>query len=91
MPKPEVQPGDAEIRAFCTKLQGFRATLPEPEQEMFDFLVSAAAGRSEDEVQGFFFLDFLQQAMKPYQPKTKTYDFSADTIEGDLVKPEGTD
>ena len=23
--------------------------------------------------------------------KTKVYDFSADTIEGDLVKPEGTD
>ena len=23
--------------------------------------------------------------------KVKTYDFSADTIEGDLIKPEGTD
>jgi hypothetical protein len=24
-------------------------------------------------------------------PKVKVYDFSGDTIEGDLVKPEGTD
>jgi len=24
------------------------------------------------------------------QPKTKVYDFSGDTIEGDLIKPEGT-
>ena len=24
------------------------------------------------------------------QPKTKVYDFSGDTIEGDLVRPEGT-
>jgi hypothetical protein len=24
------------------------------------------------------------------QPKTKVYDFSGDTIEGDLIRPEGT-
>ena len=26
----------------------------------------------------------------PGQPKVKVYDFSGDTIEGDLVKPEGS-
>lgn len=36
---------------------------------------------------------FAQPAPKGGAPagKTKVYDFSADTIEGDLVKPEGTD
>ena len=28
--------------------------------------------------------------MKEAAPKVKTYDFSGDTIEGDLVKPEGS-
>jgi len=33
---------------------------------------------------------FAQQPKKA-DAKVKVYDFSADTIEGDLVKPEGTD
>jgi hypothetical protein len=27
---------------------------------------------------------------KPANPKVKVYDFSGDTIEGDLIRPEGT-
>lgn len=30
------------------------------------------------------------QKGKDAKPKVKTYDFSGDTIEGDLVRPEGT-
>ncbi len=32
----------------------------------------------------------LAQKAKKGEPKVKTYDFSGDTIEGDLVRPEGT-
>ena len=32
-----------------------------------------------------------QPKAKTTAPKVKVYDFSGDTIEGDLVKPEGTD
>lgn len=31
-----------------------------------------------------------QPAPKESKPKVKVYDFSGDTIEGDLIKPEGT-
>ena len=34
---------------------------------------------------------FAQKGGKDAKPKVKVYDFSGDTIEGDLVKPEGTD
>ena len=40
-------------------------------------------------VLGLSSVAFAQKA--PAQAKVKVYDFSGDTIEGDLVKPEGTD
>ncbi len=33
---------------------------------------------------------FAQGAGAGQKPKVKVYDFSGDTIEGDLIKPEGT-
>lgn len=36
---------------------------------------------------GFFAAPALAQ--KDQKPKVKVYDFSGDTIEGDLIKPEG--
>lgn len=33
---------------------------------------------------------FAQKGKGDAKPKVKTYDFSGDTIEGDLVRPEGT-
>lgn len=81
-------PDDADLRGFVDKLQRFRSSLSTSEQAMFDNLTAAASS----EVEGFFFQAF-NQAWGATQRggKTKVYDFSADTIEGDLVKPEGTD
>ncbi len=83
-------PRQADAESLAAKLQQFRSELSPNEQEIFDSMTAAAVGDPDAEVQGFLF----QQFFKPFvqrTPKTKDYGFSSDTIEGDLVKPEGTD
>jgi hypothetical protein len=54
-----------------------------------DDTTDLTATHTAAEVEGFNMFSFLPKAFETVR-KQKDYDFSADTIEGDLIRPEGS-